>query len=91
MADKTSERKSGNIARLAKSTLQSFSAHGIPKIVSHELGLVKAMWLVFFLGSAGLCAWFIQMTVSNYRGIHRNGEPKSRLLLVHKRFQYIHQ
>jgi hypothetical protein len=68
MADKTNEEetKSGKILRLAKSTLQTFSAHGIPKMMSHEIGIVKAMWLIFFLASAGTCAWFIQMTISNY-------------------------
>ena len=59
-------KKTNEILSLAKSTFQSFSAHGIPKIVSHQFGIVRAMWLIFFLASAGLCAWFIQMTISNY-------------------------
>jgi hypothetical protein len=61
-----SSSKSDKILQLAKATIQSFSAHGIPKIASHENRLVKVIWLVFFLASAGTCAWFIQMTISNY-------------------------
>ncbi len=63
---KKDSSKFKQILGLAKLTFQSFSAHGIPKIVNHQFGIIRAMWLIFFLASAGICAWFIQMTISNY-------------------------
>ncbi len=60
------ESKLSRMLGLAKESMQTFSAHGVPKLVSHNLKSVKIVWLVFLVGSAGICAWFIQKCIANY-------------------------
>ncbi len=47
-------------------TLESSSVHAIPNITKNRFYLVKLVWVVCFLASNGVCAWFIYKSISDY-------------------------
>ena len=44
----------------------STTAHGIPKIISSKLFLLRIIWSIFLLGSASVCCYMIFKSISNY-------------------------
>ena len=47
-------------------TLESSSIHAIPNITRNRFYTVKMLWVICFLASSGICAWFIYNSITDY-------------------------
>ena len=47
-------------------TLESSTIHAIPNIIRTDSLGIKILWLVCFIGSSCICAWFILNTINTY-------------------------
>ena len=47
-------------------TLESSSVHAIPNITRNKFYSVKLVWIICFMASSGVCAWFIYNSISSY-------------------------
>jgi hypothetical protein len=47
-------------------TISSSSIHALPNIVQNKYKTIKFVWIVCFLMSSGVCAYFITTTISEY-------------------------
>ena len=54
------------ILKVTKDTLEGSSIHAIPNIVRTESILLRVIWGVFFLGSIGVCGWYLSQAISSY-------------------------
>jgi hypothetical protein len=55
-----------NIKREAIKCLESLTTHGLPNLTRTKYNLIKLMWLVLTITSAGLSVYFIIRTLSEY-------------------------
>ncbi len=49
-----------------RDTLECSSIHAIPNIVRNRFYLIKIIWFLCLLASTGICAWFIQKSITDY-------------------------
>ena len=54
------------ILQMLKSKVKNTTLHGLPKIMSSKYYTLKILWLVCFLGSVGVCGWFLSQSISSY-------------------------
>jgi hypothetical protein len=47
-------------------TLESSSIHAIPNIIRTSNLLIKSIWTICFIGSSGVCGWFILNSINKY-------------------------
>ena len=57
--DSEEKTKKEQIIETLNETVDLTSIHGIPNIVKNKNILTKIMWIIFFLGSVGVCGWFL--------------------------------
>ena len=58
--------KKDEIIQSTQETLEGSSIHAIPNITRNKFVTIKLLWLFCFLGSFGVCAWFIYQSVLDY-------------------------
>ena len=54
------------ILNATRETLESSSIHAIPNITKNKYRSIKFVWLICFLASSGVCAWFMYRSVTDY-------------------------
>ena len=71
--ENTEANQTGNKSSQKRSLLEAFkecstssTAHGIPNIVRSELTLLKVIWTICLLGSAGYCALSVYNSIVSY-------------------------
>ena len=62
----TKSKNQNEIIESTKETLEGSSIHAIPNITRNKFLTIKLLWLFCFLGSFGVCAWFIYQSVLDY-------------------------
>ena len=66
MSEKNHKQLLKEIKELTRETLESSSIHAVPNIARNKFYLVKLVWVICFMISAGWCCWFIQKSIVDY-------------------------
>ena len=62
--NKKNKRK--QISIIIKDRFESSSILALSSFIKNENWIIKLTWLVFLLGSAGVCGWFISRSINDY-------------------------
>lgn len=68
LAEPRIRTKKDKLKRLVKEVASESTTHALPQIFKRENPFIKALWIVCFLGSTGVCAWFISTAMIDYFG-----------------------
>ena len=66
MSEKNNKSMKQKIIEATKETLESSSIHAIPNMVRTKYITLKIIWIFFFLGSIGVCGWYLFQAISGY-------------------------
>ena len=60
------ESEEKEILKLCKSKLDSSSLIALPNIYKSKNNIIKLLWFILSISSAGLCSWFMARSISDY-------------------------
>ena len=62
----SNKKKRNEIAKIIKDRFESSSVIAFSSFIRNENWIIKITWLIFLLGTASVCGWFISRSINDY-------------------------